>query len=211
MNPVADRLRIIRREDTMGKARCLVARVDSNRTDAMMAGHSEKPQRRYAARVVIVVMGAAGAGKSTVGQALAGALAVRFVEGDEYHSAAAITKMRAGTPLTDADRRPWLAALHDVMATAVDRREHLVVACSALHERYRETLRGHLRNVRFVYLRASEPTLRQRLSARTGHFAGPALVASQLAALEEPADALTIDATRPVDEIVRLARSEFGL
>ena len=166
---------------------------------------------RYAPRVVIVVMGAAGAGKSTLGRALAGALALRFVEGDEYHSAAAVAKMRAGNPLTDTDRRPWLAALHEVIANAVERREHLVIACSALHERYRDTLRGSLRNVRFVYLRASEPLLRQRLSARAGHFAGPALVVSQLAALEEPADALTVDATRPVDEIVSVVRYELGL
>jgi gluconokinase len=167
--------------------------------------------RRYAARVVIVVMGATGAGKSTVGQALAGALRFRFVEGDAYHSAAAIAKMRAGIPLSDADREPWLAALHDVIATAVGRREHLVVACSALHERYRNTLRGDLRHVRFVYLKADAATLRQRLSARTGHFAGPALVTSQLAELEEPADALTVDATRPVTEIVGAVRYEFGL
>jgi gluconokinase len=161
--------------------------------------------------VVIVVMGAAGAGKSTVGHALADAFGLRFVEGDEYHSAAAITKMRAGVALTDADRSPWLAALHTIIAAAVGRRESLVVACSALHERYRATLRGDLHQVRFVFLKASEATLRHRLSARTGHFAGPALVTSQLAALEEPADALTLDATRPVDEIVNTVRYEFGL
>lgn len=156
-------------------------------------------------------MGAAGAGKSTVGQALASALGVRFVEGDEYHSSAAIATMRAGIPLTDSDRRPWLNALHGIIATATDRRESLVVACSALHERYRETLRGDLRRVRFVYLKSDEATLRQRLSERAGHFAGPALVSSQLAALEEPADALTIDATRRVAEIVDAVRYEFGL
>jgi len=156
-------------------------------------------------------MGAAGAGKSTVGHALAGALGFRFVEGDEYHSAAAITKMRAGVALTDADRRPWLAALHATIAAAVGRRESLVVACSALHEQYRATLRGDLRQVRFVYLKASEATLRHRLSTRAGHFAGPSLVTSQLAALEEPADAITLDATRPVTEIVSAVRYELGL
>jgi len=80
-----------------------------------------------------------------------------------------------------------------------------------LHERYREVLRGTLRGIRFVYLKADAPTLRDRLAKRTGHFAGPALVASQLAALEEPRDALTIDATRPVDEIVAIVGYEFGL
>jgi len=167
--------------------------------------------QRYAAPVVIVVMGPAGAGKTTIGQAISAALGVRFVEGDEYHTVAAITKMRAGTPLTDADRRPWLASLHEIIATAVERREHLVVACSALHQRYRDTLRGDLRHVRFVYLQAGEATLRHRLSSRTGHFAGPALVKSQLAELEEPIDALTLDATRAVADIVSAVGHEFGL
>jgi gluconokinase len=161
--------------------------------------------------VVVIVMGAAGAGKTTVGQALARALRWRFVEGDEYHSVEAVAKMRGGEPLTDADRRPWLAALHAVIEAAVVRREPLVVTCSALHERYREVLRGTLRGVRFVYLQADAATLRDRLTRRTGHFAGPALVASQLAALEEPRDAVTIDATRAVDEIVDTVRYEFGL
>ena len=156
-------------------------------------------------------MGAAGAGKSTVGGALAAALGFRFVEGDDYHSAAAVEKMRAGIALTDVDRRPWLAMLHDIIATAAGRREPLVVACSALHQRYRDTLRGDLRGVRFVFLKADEGTLRQRLSARTAHFAGPALVTSQLAALEEPADAIAVDATRPVAEIVSAVRYELGL
>jgi carbohydrate kinase (thermoresistant glucokinase family) len=161
--------------------------------------------------VVVIVMGAAGAGKTTVGQVLAGALRWRFVEGDDYHSVEAVAKMRGGQALTDADRRPWLAALHAVVDAAIARREPLVVACSALHERYREVLRGTLRGVRFVYLKADAATLRDRLTTRTGHFAGPALVQSQLAALEEPRDALTIDATRPVDEIVDAVRYELGL
>lgn len=159
----------------------------------------------------MIVMGAAGAGKTTVGQALAGTLRWRFVEGDEYHSVEAVAKMRGGQPLTDADRRPWLAALHAVVEAAVVRREPLVLTCSALHERYREVLRGTLRGVRFVYLKADAATLRERLTKRTGHFAGPALVVSQLAALEEPRDAITIDATRPVEDIVAAVRYELGL
>src|SRR4051812_35067916 len=156
-------------------------------------------------------MGAAGAGKSTVGRALAGALGWRFVEGDDYHTSANVAKMRSGVPLTDADRAPWLAAVPDVIAAAVDRPEPLIVACSALQERYRAVLRGGLRGVRFVYLQADEATLRERLIARTAHFAGPALVASQLATLEEPDDALSVDATRPVASIVDAVRHEFGI
>jgi gluconokinase len=161
--------------------------------------------------VIVILMGAAGAGKTTIGRALAATLGWRFVDGDDYHSPAAVATMRAGSALTDADRAPWLASIHRAIAAAVDRREHLVVACSALHDRYRRVLRGDLRSVRFVYLKADEATLRRRLTGRSGHFAGPALVASQLASLDEPSDALTIDATRPPDHIVGAIRREFGL
>ena len=160
--------------------------------------------------VVVVMMGAAGAGKTTVGRALATSLGWPFVEGDDYHSAAAVEKIRGGIGLTDADRAPWLASLHGVIAQALDRREHRVIACSALRDRYREALGGGLRRVRFVFLAANEATLRRRLETRPGHFAGPSILRSQLAALEEPRDALTIDATRPVDEIVATIRREFG-
>lgn len=156
-------------------------------------------------------MGPTGAGKTTVGRALAGSLGWTFVDADDYHAAAAIAKMRAGTPLTDADRLPWLRAIHQRMATAVDRRESLVVACSALRERYRDVLRGGLPTVRFLSLRADAETLVRRAAARIGHFAGASLVPSQLAGFEPPADALTVDATRDVDAIVAAARYEFGV
>jgi|SRR5438105_3439125 len=160
--------------------------------------------------VVVIVMGAAGAGKTTVGRALAAALDWPFVEGDDYHGAAAVEKIRSGIGLTDADRAPWLAAIHRVMAHALDRREHRVIACSALRERYRETLRSGLRPVRFLFLNANEATLRRRLETRPGHFAGPAILRSQLAELEEPREALALDATQPVDDIVAAVRYEFG-
>jgi carbohydrate kinase (thermoresistant glucokinase family) len=161
--------------------------------------------------VVVFVIGAAGAGKTTVGQAVARQIGWRFIEGDDYHSPSAIAKMRGGTPLNDSDRAPWLAKLHAVAASAIDRREHAVIAGSALKQRYREFLRGTLRGVRFVYLKADEPTLRRRLEQRSHDFAGPALLAGQLADLEEPGDALTIDATKPAEFIVATIRYEFGL
>jgi len=161
--------------------------------------------------VVVVLLGAAGAGKTTIGRELGGALGWRFVDGDDLHSPASIAKMRAGTALTDADRAPWLAALHENIARALDRREGLVVACSALKERYRDALRGDRRNIRFVYLKASEAVLRHRLTERPGHFFGPALLTSQLAALEEPQDGLTVDAAEPPATIVGAIRYEFGL
>jgi gluconokinase len=161
--------------------------------------------------VVVILIGASGSGKTTVGNALSRQTGFRFVEGDDYHSPESIAKMRAGTPLTDADRIPWLARLHAVAAAVLDRREHAVIACSALKQRYRELLRGALRGVRFVYLKADEPTLRRRLDERRHHFARASLLSSQLGDLEEPADALTIDATRPADDIAGAIRYQLGL
>jgi len=176
----------------------------------VVVGSSER-QPRYAAGVVVVLIGAAGAGKTTIGRELAGAIGCRFVDGDDLHPPESIAKMRAGTGLTDVDRAPWLAALHRAIAGALDRREVLVVACSALKQQYRDALRGDLRHIRFVYLKAPEGLLRHRLTERPGHFAGPALLASQLAALEEPEDGLTLDAGEPPERTVGAIRYEFGL
>jgi gluconokinase len=121
--------------------------------------------------------------------------------------------MHAGVALTDADRAGWLAALHAVIATAIDRRESLVLACSALKRRYRDMLRDNLRGVRFVYLKADSATLRARLASRRAHFVAPELVDSQLAALEEPDDPLTLalDATCPPERLITTIRREFGV
>jgi gluconokinase len=161
--------------------------------------------------VVVILMGVAGSGKTFVGHALAEALGCRFEDADAYHTPANLAKMSRGVGLTDADRVPWLAALHAVIARAVDRRELLVLACSALKAKYRDTLRGHLQGVRFVHLVADEATLHHRLASRPSHPVGPSLLASQLASIEPPTDALTVESTRPVGEIVAEIRCEFGL
>jgi len=156
-------------------------------------------------------MGVSSVGKTTVGTALAAALGWQFVEGDELHPGANKEKMHAGVPLSEADRAPWLAALHAAIVHAVERREHLVMACSALRDRYRTVLRSDCRGVRFVYLKLDQSVALARSAARAGHFAGPALVPSQFATLEEPHDALTIDATLPPDQIVTAIRRELGI
>ena len=157
--------------------------------------------------MVVIVMGPSGAGKSTIGRALSAAFGWRFLEADDFHPAVNIAKMRRGDALSDADRTPWLEAVNAATAAAVARGESVVVACSALKAHYRAVLRRGLPDVRFVYLKADAALLRERLATRAGHFAGPALVESQLAALEEPhQDALIVDASAPPDAIVETIR-----
>lgn len=178
---------------------------------AVILADADAPPGGYAGQVVVILMGVAGSGKTTIGSALAAATGWVFLDADDFHTAAAVAKMRDGVPLADADRATWLASLHDRIALALDRRQHAVLACSALKSRYRQTLRGSLRGVRFAYLRADAQTLARRLADRTGHFAGPSLLASQLADLEEPTDELTIDATMPPQQIVDAIRRAFGI
>ena len=146
-------------------------------------------------------MGVAGIGKTTVGQALAQQLHWRFVDADDYHSAANVAKMHAGIPLSDADRAPWLDALHDAITSWLAAGENVVLACSALKAVYRERLLVDP-SVKLVYLRGTKELAASRLAARHGHYMNPALLQSQFDTLEEPADALTIDAAASTSEIV---------
>src|SRR5262245_12547532 len=136
--------------------------------------------------MVIIVMAVSGAGKSTVGRALAEALGWRFVDADDLHPTANVEKMSRSDPLTDADREPWLLDVTEAIDAAGTAGESLVVACSAVKRQYRRTLSDGLSKARFVYLKASRDALLQRLAARRGHFAGPGLLDSQLATIEEP-------------------------
>ena len=158
--------------------------------------------------MIIVVMGASGAGKTTVGRALARALGWRFIEGDDFHSPENIAKMRQGIGLTHADRMPWLSAVRHAIDDAVAEGASAVVACSALTNEYRGILRAGLDHLWFVYLRASPQLLTERLGARRGHFASPAILSSQLATLEEPKDGtVTLDASATPDTLVQSIRS----
>jgi len=109
--------------------------------------------------------------------------------------------MRAGQPLTDRDRLPWLKRLHGALTEAAAAKRPVVLACSALTERYRRILVGALRGVRFVYLRITPELARQRIAVRT-HFFHPGLLTNQFEMLEEPADAITIDASRPLSDLL---------
>jgi gluconokinase len=158
----------------------------------------------------IVVMGVTGSGKSTVGRALAEALGWQFVDADAHHPPGNVAKLRAGVPLTDGDREPWLERLNERLREAAGRGEPVVLACSALRARYRERLRQGIPAVALVYLRADAALLARRLAGRA-HFMNPVLLPSQLAALEEPPQALTVDAALPPEEIVAAVRQHFGI
>ena len=163
---------------------------------------------------IIVLMGPAGSGKTTVGVELAKSLGWRFLDADDFHSPSNIEKMRKGIGLTDEDREPWLRAMREALTTAVTNGTKVVLACSALKERYRRALipDGNPPGiVRFVYLHAPERVLRERLAHRTGHYAGPELLQSQLETLEEPRDALWVDASRSPEEIVTQIRRGLAL
>jgi gluconokinase len=152
--------------------------------------------------MVVIVMGAGGAGKTTVGRRLADRRGWPFLDADAFHSAANVARMAYGTPLTDADRRPWLDAIHAALADIMARGASAVLACSALKASYRTRLTAGLGDVRLVYLKADRALLRARLAARRNHFMPATLVDSQLADLEEPRDAIVVNAAEDVERIV---------
>ncbi len=160
--------------------------------------------------MTIVMMGAAGAGKTTVGRQLAQDLGWPFLDADTLHAPDAIEHMHHGQSLTDAEREPWLLRVRDAIRQSRETTPHLVVACSALKQRYRDLLAGDLPDIRWVYLDAPESLLRERLAARTGHFAGAAILPGQMADLEPPADALVVPAALPVHEAVARIRTAIG-
>ena len=145
--------------------------------------------------MIVVVMGVTGAGKTTVGRRVARELGCDFVDADDYHPAANVEKMRAGHALTDEDRRPWLA--RQVLREYAARPASVVLACSALKQRYRDQLLAALPGSRLVYLRGTKALIAARLEARPGHFMNPTLLDSQFAALEEPIDAIVADVGGP--------------
>lgn len=162
--------------------------------------------------MVVLVMGITGSGKTTEGHLLAERLHWQFADADDFHSALNKEKMRQGIALTDADRGPWLAAIRDQIWRWLAAKINGVITCSALKQSYRDLLLSppagakpsdaDRSQIKIVYLRGTYALIAERLRSRHGHFAGESLLASQLATLEEPRDALTIDIDHTPEQIV---------
>lgn len=163
---------------------------------------------------LVVVMGVAGSGKSTVGKLLARSLKAEFLEGDDLHPPRNIERMAAGIALTDNDRRAWLLEIAQQLADAHASRHALVVSCSALKHGYRDMLRAAASRLAFVHLHTGRDLLEARLAARAGHFMPGSLLESQLLTLEPPrADerAITLDAALPPAELAARAAAWLAL
>jgi carbohydrate kinase (thermoresistant glucokinase family) len=153
----------------------------------------------------IVVMGVSGCGKTTVATELAQQLHLHMIDGDDLHRPESVAKMRAGVALQDEDRWPWLDCIGQTLSAPDDRGTGRVIACSALKRAYRDRIRLHAPQVRFVFLDGSPETIRQRMTQRVGHYMPPELLQSQLSTLQRPGadetDVVTVSLEAPVDQL----------
>lgn len=148
--------------------------------------------------MIVLVMGVAGVGKTTIGEALARAIGARFIDADDYHPPENVAKMRAGVPLDDQDRWPWLKCLNEELR----KEQRAVLACSALKESYRRRLAEGVKDFKVVYLHGSAQLIRERMKTRRHRYMPAALLDSQLATLEPPLDAIAIDVAAPLEDSV---------
>ena len=160
--------------------------------------------------MIILIMGVSGVGKTTVGQALAEQLGWTFADADDFHFPANVAKMRAGIPLTDDDRVPWLASLRAAIEAWLAARQSAVLACSALKQAYRDQLVIDP-GVKLVFLHADFNRISKRIAARHGHYMNPDLLKSQYDALEIPQDAVSIDVGQPLPRIVAAIRATLAI
>jgi len=161
--------------------------------------------------MVVVVMGVSGAGKTTIGKKLAAQLGWEFRDADDLHSEANKAKMKSGIALTDADRAPWLASIHALIANSLARNLNVVLACSALKQSYRDEIIVDPAQVKIVYLKGSPELIASRIAHRTNHFMNKDLLGSQFDTLEEPRDALVVDIAPPPETIVANLRKQLAL
>ena len=156
-------------------------------------------------KLPVIVMGVSGCGKTTVGRALAERLNATFLDADDFHPAANVARMRAGTPLNDDDRAPWLASLNHELRTRNGRGEQVVLACSALKINYRAAICAGLPHVHWIFLEGRFELIAARLRERPNHYMPESLLRSQFDALEPPGDAITISTELSPDEQVAAA------
>jgi gluconokinase len=149
----------------------------------------------------VIIMGVSGCGKTTIGCKLAEHLGWRFIESDSFHSTENVQKMASGIPLTDVDRRPWLESLNAALIDCSRSNQSVVMACSALKEKYRQILKSGLKNINFVHLKGDYDLIWQRMQTRQ-HFMKPEMLRSQFEALEEPHDAIVIDISKSPGQMI---------
>jgi len=157
-----------------------------------------------------IMMGVSGCGKTSVGKALADGLGWDFYDADDFHPPENVAKMANGIPLDDSDRAPWLASLHDMISSNLKADKPGVLACSALKERYRQQLVDGNDGVQIVHLKGSYDLIWSRMEKRTDHYMKPHMLKSQFDALEEPSNALTIDISMSVEDIVKKIISDVS-
>lgn len=150
-----------------------------------------------------MVMGVSGSGKTRVGKSLAEYLGWDFYDADDFHPPENVSKMAAGIPLSDSDRAPWLAALHELISSSLMQDQPGVLACSALKQQYRQQLLEGNADVQIIYLKGSYELIWSRMSTRKDHYMKPHMLQSQFDVLEEPTSALIIDISLPADDIVQ--------
>jgi len=161
--------------------------------------------------MVIILMGVAGSGKTSVGELLARRLGWRFRDADDFHPAANREKMRRGLPLDDHDRRPWLEAIRGAIVQSLQAGENAIFACSALRQAYRTFLAGDAGEVGFVYLKGAPELIATRLANRRDHFFDPALLQTQFNDLEEPRGVFEANIALPPAEIADSIIATLGL
>src|SRR5271154_616198 len=160
--------------------------------------------------MVVIVMGVTGAGKTTIGRALAAALGWEFHDGDELHTEASKRKMHRGIALDDADRAPWLSAIRKLIEAMLSQGRNGVVACSALKQSYRDELVVDPKLVKVVYLKGSDQLIAERLRSRGGAFMNQTLLQSEFDALEPPVGAIVVDFPAAPEAILDKIRSRLG-
>ena len=160
--------------------------------------------------MIIIVMGVSGSGKSTVGSRLANELSWAFYDADDFHNEINRDKMAQGIPLTDNDRASWLSSLQELIQKNINSSTPIVLACSALKESYRNILKVD-EQVKFVYLKGGYAEIESRLKNRAGHFMPVKLLVSQFETLEEPENALTVEVTHTLEEIIKIIRKGLAL